>query len=72
MTLNELLHKQTLTVPGVGTLLAFGDEVPSTGTSGYATGCLFIHTDGGTNQRLALNCGTVDSCLFDWLHTNEP
>lgn len=51
--------------PGVGILHAFGDEVPADGAVGYATGCLFAHTDGGAGTALYTNEGTYDSADFD-------
>lgn len=47
-----------------GLLLASGQTVPSDGDSGYATGCLFQHTDGTTGTALYVNEGTVTSCSF--------
>ena len=52
---NELRH----------VLLAFGNTVPADGRTGYATGCLFIHTDGGAGTALYCNEGTVTSADFD-------
>lgn len=51
--------------PGVGALLAFGTTVPADGQAGYATGCLFQHTDGGAGTALYCNEGTNTSCNFD-------
>jgi len=48
-----------------GLLLASGKTVPADGTSGYQTGCLFQHTDGGAGTALYVNEGTVTSCDFD-------
>lgn len=48
-----------------GLLLASGTTVPADGTSGYATGCLFQHTDGGAGTALYCNEGTYESCDFD-------
>ena len=47
-----------------GLLQASGDTVPTDGTSGYATGCLFQHTDGGAGTALYVNEGTDASCNF--------
>lgn len=52
-------------IPGVGILRAWGDTVPADGTAGYATGCIFHHTDGGANTALYVNEGTIDSCDFN-------
>lgn len=64
MTLNELLHKQTLTVPGVGTLLAFGDTVPADGSKGYVQGALFMAQGAAWYESLWVNKGDVDSASF--------
>lgn len=53
------------TDPGNGILIAFGQTVPTDGGSGYSTGCLFIHTDGGAGTALYCNEGTNASCDFD-------
>ena len=42
-----------------------GTTVPTEGGAGYATGCLFIHTDGGAGTALYCNEGTSTSCDFD-------
>ena len=52
-------------VPGVGVLLAYGTTVPTDTADGYATGCIFIHTDGGAGTALYVNEGTLTSCDFD-------
>lgn len=52
-------------VPGVGILMAYGTTVPTDTSVGYATGCLFLHTDGGDNTALYCNEGTLASCNFD-------
>lgn len=48
-----------------GVLFAHGPTVPTDGTAGYATGCLFQHTDGGAGTALYCNEGTATSCNFD-------
>lgn len=48
-----------------GYLFAHGPTVPTDGTPGYATGCLFQHTDGGAGTALYVNEGTVAACDFD-------
>lgn len=55
-------------VPGVGILRAWGDTVPVDTTPGYATGCLFQHTDGGDGTALYVNEGTISSCDFNALN----
>lgn len=47
-----------------GLRMASGTEVPTAGEKGYATGCIFQHTDGGAGDALYVNTGTVDSCSF--------
>jgi hypothetical protein len=51
--------------PGAGVLIAYGNSVPADGSVGYATGCLFLHTDGGAGTALYVNEGTNESCNFD-------
>ena len=58
---SEVLNR----VPGVGILDAYGKTVPTDGEDGYATGCLFRHTDGGGGTSLYVNEGTLTSCNFD-------
>lgn len=48
-----------------GLLRDSGPEVPADGTAGYATGCLFQHTDGGNGTALYVNEGDTESCDFD-------
>ena len=48
-----------------GLLLDHGKTVPTDGTSGYETGCLFQHIDGGDGTALYVNEGTVSSCDFN-------
>lgn len=48
-----------------GFLFYAGPTVPTDGTAGYATGCLFQHTDGGAGTALYCNEGTLASCNFD-------
>ena len=48
-----------------GILLAYGITVPSDATAGYATGCIFIHTDGGNGTSIYFNDGSATSCDFD-------
>jgi uncharacterized membrane protein YjjB (DUF3815 family) len=62
------LHDATgiiVQVPGVGILQAYGKTVPSDGAAGYATGCMFQHTDGGDNTSLYVNEGSLTSANFD-------
>lgn len=46
-------------------LIAKGTTVPVDGRPGFATGCLFLHTDGGSGDALYCNEGTSASCDFD-------
>lgn len=53
-------------VPGSsGLLLASGATVPTDGTRGYQTGCIFQHTDGSAGTAFYVNEGTASSCNFD-------
>ena len=68
MTHSLDLHDGTgvlATIPGLGIIQAAGDTVPSDGASGYATGCLFQHTNGGAGTSLYVNEGTNTSCDFN-------
>ena len=47
-----------------GLHIASGITVPTDATLGYATGCIFQHTDGTTGTALYINEGTYTSCLF--------
>ena len=60
----SLLKIKPPAVEDGGWLLASGKEVPADGRSGYQTGCLFLHTDGGDGTALYVNEGTFDSCDF--------
>lgn len=46
-------------------LRAHGITVPADGATGYATGCLFQHTDGGNATALYVNEGTETSADFN-------
>ena len=62
------LHDATgviVSIPNVGILDAYGDTVPADATTGYATGCLFRHTDGGDGTALYVNEGTLASADFN-------
>lgn len=61
----SLLKIQSPTPAVTGLLLAHGDTVPTDGDTGYETGCLFQHTDGGDGTSLYVNEGDVDACDFD-------
>lgn len=61
----SLLRMKPPVVEDTGLLFASGDTVPTDGTAGYQTGCLFQHTDGGDATALYVNEGTVTSCDFN-------
>lgn len=46
-------------------LFARGATVPADAVTGYATGCLFVHTDGGAGDALYINEGTDASADFN-------
>ena len=46
-------------VKGIGYLFAWGVTMPADSSTGYAPGCLFIHTDGTDGSALYVNEGTV-------------
>lgn len=48
-----------------GLLFASGATVPTDGTDGYQTGCIFQHTDGSAATALYVNEGTATSCDFN-------
>jgi hypothetical protein len=55
-----------LTIESTGAaMIAWGATVPTDADTGYATGCLFIHTDGGDGTALYVNEGDEDSCDFN-------
>ena len=46
-------------------LIVCGNTVPTDGTAGYATGCLFIKLNGGAGTSMYANEGTSASSDFD-------
>jgi hypothetical protein len=46
-------------------ILAKGTTVPTDTDSGYAAGCMFLHTDGGEGDTFYVNEGSVTSCDFN-------
>lgn len=52
-------------VPGIGIMICYGTAYPADTSVGYATGCIFIHTDGGDNTALYVNEGTSASSDFN-------
>jgi len=61
----SLLRNQESDRENRGLLFASGDTVPSDGTDGYQTGCLFQHVDGGDGTALYVNEGSITSCDFN-------
>lgn len=51
--------------PGVGVMFARGTTVPADATAGYATGCLFLKTNGTAITALYQNIGSSTSSNFD-------
>lgn len=66
----KLLRITPPSVTDEGILIASGKEVPADGTSGYQTGCIFQHIDGGAGTALYVNEGTVTACDFNALKTS--
>lgn len=58
------LLKQKAPAKELGYLSASGDTVPTDASAGYATGCIFNHTDGGAETALYVNEGSVTSSAF--------
>lgn len=50
--------------PGIGVMFARGTTVPTDATAGYATGCLFLKTNGTSITALYQNTGSSTSCTF--------
>lgn len=49
-----------------GKIFEYGATVPTDGATGYAKGCIFIHSDGSTTTTiLYVNIGTSSSCNFN-------
>lgn len=62
--IGAVLYDQTLG----GHLLAWGPTVPTDAATGYAKGCIFVHTDAATiADSLYVNVGSGSSCNFDAL-----
>ena len=60
----EQLNKEAEIEYG-GKILDVGKTVPAGSSAGYATGCIFIHTDGGDGTALYVNEGTSSSADFN-------
>jgi hypothetical protein len=54
-----------------GLLFASGSTVPTDGTDGYQTGCIFQYTSGGVGTSLYVNEGSVTSCAFNAIEPLE-
>jgi len=61
----SLLRMNPPIVDNRGMLFSSGATVPTDGTDGYQTGCIFQHTDGGAETALYVNEGSVTSCDFN-------
>jgi hypothetical protein len=46
-------------------LIAYGNVVPTDASTGYSTGCIFIHIDGTNKTAIYVNEGTTSSCDFN-------
>ena len=57
------------TATGEAIIVAGTDLSVVEGKAGYATGCLFIHTDGGAGSALYVNEGTSTTSNFDEVGT---
>lgn len=55
---------EIITEPGVGHFDVRGTTVPTDGTAGYATACIFRKTNGAAGTTLYVNQGTNASCAF--------
>jgi hypothetical protein len=53
----------------VGFLFASGTTKPTNGTSGYASGCIYLATSGSAGARMYVNEGSVTSCAFELVKT---
>ena len=53
------------TLPGEGISRIRGTTVPTDGTAGYVTGCLFMKSNGGVGSTLYVNEGSNTSCDFN-------
>ena len=50
-------------------LIVAGTTVPADGADGFATGCIFMKTDGGAGSALYVNEGSNTSANFDEVGT---
>jgi len=63
--LSKLMRMTQPHPSNTGLLWGHGDTVPTNGDKEYATGCLWLHTDGGAGDALYVNEGTNTSCDFN-------
>lgn len=54
-----------MTDPVLGITLDWGTAIPTDATAGYATGCIFILTNGSAGINTYINVGTQTSCDFN-------
>jgi hypothetical protein len=57
----------TLLASADGILMCYGTTAISDAATGYATGCIFIHTDASGSAYLYINEGTVTSADFNYV-----
>jgi hypothetical protein len=50
-----------------GIILAYGITVPSDAATGYAIGCIFIHTDASGSGFIYINEGSSTSADFNYV-----
>ena len=62
---NDTTNQPVMRLDNDTIFFALGTTVPSDAATGYATGCIFIHTDGGNGTALYVNEGTSASADFN-------
>lgn len=67
----DLLRMQPAVIDNRGLLFSSGATVPTDGTDGYQTGCIFQHTDGSDGTALYVNEGSVTSCDFNAVEAGD-
>jgi len=67
----SLLRMKQPVLADRGLLFASGATVPTDGTDGYQTGCIFQHTDGSGGTALYVNEGSVTSCDFNAVEAGD-
>jgi hypothetical protein len=50
-----------------GVLMCYGTTAPSDAATGYATGCIFIHTDASGSAYISINEGSATSADFNYV-----